>query len=225
MKKIQGLICCFFLMNCSTFNLKNYTNQKICDITIFENSQKLPYESIVLKNKTLCTNILHPIEFDSLVFKAKLFALSAGGNAIKIISKRPQNNFLNKMTFKLKFEVIKLKDNVIPYKNNEFVLKDFVKLKIYRYDYKSLRKFYLKTCDTVIEVKNRFRKEIVIKQPKDCKIWAEMGSNKTKKIDIHLQKGKSYFVKCRTIPKLLTVIPNIELMDSIRGSKEYDFFE
>lgn len=217
------LISCKSKTNILNINNSKEKNQKVI---LYNLNDKIPTNSKKLGVIKFGQNFITPnLDYDTLIQNAKDEAINRNGNAIKILFYKPLNTLFNNTTYLIKIQILKIDINT---NNANIELKDSIKLKnyalihLYRYSGGGLVNYKLHIGDSIINVKSNFKRTIKIKEEGKYAIWTK--TEKRSEINLSVHLGREYYVKCGAKLGILIARPKLELMDSIIGKKEYNFF-
>lgn len=163
--------------------------------------------------------------YDYAIADAQYEAKKVGGNAIKIIEHDPPNSIFRTCHI-IRAKILKL-EPPIELVEEEDTRHDgnFALLHIYRYNAFAGAalgyKLYLNDTQ-LCKVKNNFAASFQIPIEGNAVLWAKTES-KTK-VPIRLEKGKTYYVRCRLKMGVLLARPDLELMEEKAGKVEFEAF-
>ncbi len=72
---------------------------------------------------------------------------------------------------------------------------------------------------TICKVSNRFRQKIKVYKSGETELWAKTESKAA--VPVHLEKGKSYYLRCSVAMGVMVGRPNLELVSNRTGSREF----
>lgn len=226
MERLICFVVCLVFTGCVCVcnSSVKHAKKDVDEINVIQINDKVPINSLILGQKKVSTCYWSPIVYDSLIFIAKNYALKKGGNGIKIMSNKPTNNIFNKTktSYKMKFLVLKTQSKVLKDTTN---LVEDTNVYIYRFGGAPFYNFDLHIGDSIIKIKSYFKKKLKYSSSKPCVLWVEKGNNKSEKGEFKIEKGKKYYIKCYAEPRPFGFVPKIQIVDSIIGSKEFNFFE
>ena len=227
------LVLCLFMYSCTSKIESSQQNKypplsNQQEVKIFGIGQLLPSNAESIKKiSTGSKEFKADPNYDVVIRQAKFYARKAGGNAILVIDHLPPTG-LGSPNHRMTIIIlsIPLADNPdFPEEETATPGVDYAILYVYRYGGPGFTKNYnLVLGDSVIcRVQNNFAKTLMIKEEGLKTIWAETAARSFVKIDFKF--GKEYFLRCGIVASSAEGIPRLELVDSMTGRSELEYFK
>ena len=158
--------------------------------------------------------------FQDVLNAAKDEAKKAGGNAVKIVDHIPPGkSTCHRITAKI-LRLVDTKTSIyreIESINNYAILNIFCEPDTLNIDYD----LHLNDS-TICKVNNNFKKSIAIRKEGLNTLWAEI--DKRAEIQINIEFGKTYYLKCDLLFGDVSKQPLIKLVDPKEGSRYFNLF-
>lgn len=164
--------------------------------------------------------------YDLVIEKAKLEAMAAGGNAIKVIEHKLPSA-LGSSCHRIVAKILRI-ENIEDFKSveveEELLDVDYAVINIYRYGGAGVAVSYdLYMGDSLIcRVKNNFKTTVHVKTTGHTVLWAHTEAKV--EVPVHIQLGKEYYLRCGLTMGVFVGHPSLELVDKKTGKSEFESF-
>lgn len=236
MKSLAGLsiILLFLVTSSCTSKIASSQQKKYPplnsqqEVKVFAIGQIIPRNSeLIEKLSTGEKGFKADINYDIVIRQAKFFARKAGGNAIQIIDYTAPSALVSpKHRMTINILSIPVDENV--YRQEEITTIpniNYAILHIYRYGGPGFAVNYNLVLgdSTICKVKNNFSTTIQIKKEGRKTIWAQTEARSFVIVDFKF--GREYFLRCGIVEGSVVGIPKLELVNTMTGKSEMEYFK
>lgn len=198
------------------------------EVKVFGIGQRIPSNSeLIEKLSTGHKGFKADINYDIVIRQAKFFARKSGGNAIQIIDYLPPSALASpKHRMTINILSIPVDENADGQEEIAIIPNiNYAILHIYRYGGPGFAINYNLVLgdSTICKVKNNFSTTIQIKKEGRKTIWAQTEARSFVIIDFKF--GREYFLRCGVVEGAVVAIPKLELVNSMTGKLEMEYFK